>query len=504
MSSRPVSFDMIIKRLGGDLPSWKREWVAEAELFGGRAGRREITAAMEYFAKADGMRVDIRSKGDARYWLLARAPQTTLTGKPARASAHSRGRSDLPSASPAEDVESDEVGGEYDEGPDDCTPEAVSTPVPEPRIEQPRPPSEIGRPASDEASRLAGILRAIGIRIIEVNPRPTLGPTFTRYEILLPPNERTETLRRRAEDIGRELGASIQISHLPGDRHVAIDVPREDRQLVSLLPILDQLKRGVRPAELRILVGVAPTGQPISVDLAMLPHILLAGASGSGKSMWLLIALLCLVASMGADALDLIIIDPKGLDFGPLARLPHVRNQAIIEDPADAIEVLREITGPELAMRTRLLQEVGCANFRELRLRRPDVAAKHLVVAIDEYADIVTSLPREERDDFERQVLRLAQRARAVGVHLMVATQRPTVDLITGAVKANLPSRISFRLPQRADSLVILDQPGAESLLGAGDMLLLHEGALQRLQGYHASTLEVVELVKRIVEGRAP
>jgi len=188
MSSRSVSFDTIVKRLGGDLPSWKREWVAEAELFGGRADRREITAAMEYFAKADGMRVDIRSKGDTRYWFLARAPQTTLAGKPERASAHSRGRSDLPSASPAAAVESDEMGGAYDEGPDDCTPEAVSTPVPEPRIEPPRPPSEIGRPASAEASRLAGILRAIGIRIIEVNPRPTLGPTFTRYEILLPPN----------------------------------------------------------------------------------------------------------------------------------------------------------------------------------------------------------------------------------------------------------------------------------------------------------------------------
>jgi DNA segregation ATPase FtsK/SpoIIIE-like protein len=359
-------------------------------------------------------------------------------------------------------------------------------------------------PALGQATLLANVLRAVGIRFVEVDSRPTIGPNVVRYHVTLEPAERTENLRRRAEDIGREMGCNVFISSLPGQRFVAIDVPRPDRQLVQLAPALDDLQRTAMlgPGQLRMLVGAMPAGEPVIIDLAMLPHLLLAGASGSGKSFWMLRALLGLALLVDPSQLELVIIDPKGLDFAPLAHLPHVRRSEIVEDPAAAIEVLREITGSELAARTRLLQQAGCANFRELRIRHPDSTAKNLVIAIDEYADIVTSLPKDERDEFERQVLRLAQRARAVGVHLMIATQRPTVDLITGGVKANLPSRISFRLPQRADSLVILDQPGAEMLLGAGDMLLLHEGHLQRLQGYYASTSDVAALVGRISERR--
>jgi DNA segregation ATPase FtsK/SpoIIIE-like protein len=395
------------------------------------------------------------------------------------------------------------------------TPEA-SAPIPPTTAERPRLESEPTEtevveafrasmnPASGQANLLAEVLRAIGIRFVAVDSRPTIGPNVVRYHVVLEPAERTENLRRRAEDIGREMGCNVFISSLPGQRFVAIDVPRPDRQLVPLVPALDALPRMAipGPGQLRMLVGATPAGVPVIIDLAMLPHLLLAGASGSGKSVWMLGALLGLALLVEPSQLELVIIDPKGLDFAPLAHLPHVRRSEIVEDPAAAIEVLREITGAELAARTRLLQQAGCANFRELRIRHPDSAAKNLVIAIDEYADLVTSLPKDERDEFERQVLRLAQRARAVGVHLMIATQRPTVDLITGSVKANLPSRISFRLPQRADSLVILDQLGAEMLLGAGDMLLLHEGQLQRLQGYYASTSDVATLVERISEKR--
>jgi S-DNA-T family DNA segregation ATPase FtsK/SpoIIIE len=122
------------------------------------------------------------------------------------------------------------------------------------------------------------------------------------------------------------------------------------------------------------------------------------------------------------------------------------------------------------------------------------------VVVIDEYAELVTILPKTEREEFERQILRLAQRARAVGIHMIIATQRPTTEFVTGAVKANLPTRISFRLPQRVDSMTIIDQPGAENLLGAGDMLLLHEGRLQRLQGYFVSMDEIATLVAELAQ----
>jgi S-DNA-T family DNA segregation ATPase FtsK/SpoIIIE len=141
------------------------------------------------------------------------------------------------------------------------------------------------------------------------------------------------------------------------------------------------------------------------------------------------------------------------------------------------------------------LQQTGCSNLRELRARRPEAGAKYLVVVIDEYADLGLSLEKPERADLERRILRLAQRARAAGIFLVLATQRPSVDFITGAVKANLATRISLRLPQRVDSQVILDQPGAEDLLGAGDLLLLHEGRVQRLQGYFASTDEISRLL---------
>jgi len=143
--------------------------------------------------------------------------------------------------------------------------------------------------------------------------------------------------------------------------------------------------------------------------------------------------------------------------------------------------------------------------LRELHAKRPDLEIGYLVVVVDEYADLVTVLCGSERADFEKQVLRLTQRARAVGIHLIIATQRPSTDFVTGAVKANLPTRISFRLPQRTDSMVILDQPGAERLLGAGDMLLWREGRVQRLQGYFASTEEIARLLTdRIAELKGP
>lgn len=489
-------FETMLRKLGADLPPWRRERIPESELLGG-ADRREVVAALERFARTEGVLVHIRTIGGQRYWLLASGPPPT--SRPAAL------RTSRQPTDPEPFEVLDELRGHADQVDEDDHAIRDAAPLASPARGERLPQDSVTTgSASDCASRMAQILSLIGIRVVEVNPRLIPGPNSTRFEVLLHPNERTETLRRRAEDIGRELGASIQISHVPGRRHVAIDVQREDRQIVSLFPALEGLERGRGPGELRILIGVTPVGEPVTVDLAGLPHMLVAGASGSGKSVWLLTALLCLALSVSADELDLLIVDPKGLDFGVLGALPHLRDSKIIEDPAEAIELLRRLTGEELAARTQLLQKVGCVNFGELRARHPDIEAKNLVVAIDEYADIVTSLPREAREDFERQVLRLAQRARAVGIHLVIATQRPTVDLITGAVKANLPSRISFRLPQRTDSLVILDQPGAEALLGAGDMLFLHGGALQRLQGYFASPTEAAELIKRIAERSKP
>jgi len=495
-----LTFDELLQRLGADLPTWRREWFPEAELFGDRADWREVAKALDRFAREEGALLHVRSKGDERYWFLARPPV-----KPS--SPESPKRSQVPKAvemrggaSSVQELKEEAEGTAIDE--EECVGKAAPI-LPTPRVELGQVVPESESPASEQTQPLLRVLRSVGIRVAEVDSRPIIGPNIIRHRVLLHPAERTETLRRRAEDIGREMGCRIMVSQIPGERYLAIDVPRSDRQVVPLLPALALLKGRAKPGELRTLVGVTPAGEAVTVDLATLPRVLFAGASGSGKTMEILVWLLCFAQLLPPDQLDIVIVDPKGLDFWPLARLPHLRKGLIIDDPAQAVEVLRDITGLELAARTRILQEAGCSSFRELRARYPGAEAKNLVIAIDEYADIITTLPKDEREDFERQVMRLAQRARAVGVHLIVATQRPTVDLITGSVKANLPSRISFRLPQRTDSLVILDQAGAETLLGAGDMLLLHEGCLQRLQGYYVSTSEVASLVDQLAEGRS-
>jgi DNA segregation ATPase FtsK/SpoIIIE-like protein len=195
-------------------------------------------------------------------------------------------------------------------------------------------------------------------------------------------------------------------------------------------------------------------------------------------------------------------VDPKAVDYAPFATVPHLRAGHIITEPEEVVGLLAELVESELPKRTQLLQQAGCSNFRELRSRHPETGAKYLVVVIDEYADLGLTLDETERAELERGILRLAQRARAAGVFLILATQRPSVDFVAGGVKANLSTRISFRLPQRVDSQVILDEPGAEDLLGAGDLLLLHEGHIQRLQGYFASTDEIARLLNNRIATR--
>jgi DNA segregation ATPase FtsK/SpoIIIE-like protein len=205
--------------------------------------------------------------------------------------------------------------------------------------------------------------------------------------------------------------------------------------------------------------------------------------------------ILALILRLSPEDLEILLIDVKSTDFGAFAHLPHLRNGEVISDPDRALESLRSLTGEELAKRTDMLRKSGCTNWRELLLRSPGSGLKNIVVVIDEFADMLTVLTRQGRDALELELLRLAQRARSVGIYLIVATQRPTSEFVTGAIKANLPCRISFRLPSRIDSNVILDQGGAEKLLGLGDMLLMQNGRLQRLQGYFMSIDQQADLI---------
>ncbi len=486
---------MILEALGAGEPLWRREWIREADLIDLTRDRSAVTKVLNRLARDPRVLLHLRTTPNGRRWLLERAGRSLDDPVVENAAGEDPVRSRVRAP-----TMNSQALQERDPGP-------VSTPEPlEADAED-----EISCTGSDTlvrqegpyAVQIAGLRRAlgaIGVRVLEIDPVPQVGPTVIRWRVLLKPGERIDTLRRRAEDISREVGCDVMVSQQPGDRHVLLDLPRPDRQVVPLAPAIAALpKQDVVPG-LWMPLGVTPAGQGVALDLATLPHVLLAGATGAGKTMAEQAALVSLASRLSPDQLEIVIVDPKAIDFAPFAPLPHLRGGRIVTEPEEAIDVLRELTGPELAERTRILQEARCPNIHELRARRPDLGVKYIVVVIDELAELVTILPRAEREEFEREVLRLAQRARAVGIHLIIATQRPTTDFVTGAVKTNMPTRITFRLPARVDSMTIIDQAGAESLLGAGDMLLLHEGRLQRLQGYFISMDEIATLVTELAQ----
>ncbi|MGB8295185.1 MAG: FtsK/SpoIIIE domain-containing protein [Polyangia bacterium] len=479
---------MILEALGAGEPLWRREWIAEEDLEDLTGNLSEVAKALNRLARNPDVLLNLRTTPNGRYWLLKRAgrvvDQRTDSAEEERAQQPPKG----PVPEPVPQAEPPTLDADIEEEEDE---------IPDIRREV---PAQDAGPYANQIASLWHALEAVGVRVVEIDPNPQVGPAVIQHRVLLGSGERIDTLRRRAEDISREVGCDVMISQFPGQRHVAVDFPRPDRQIVPLAPAIAALpKEDVAPG-LWMPVGVTPAGQGVSQDLSILPHILLAGASGTGKTVAEQVAVVSLAMRLTPDQLEIVIIDPKAIDFSPFASLPHLRGGRIVTEAEEAINVLRELTGPELAERTRILQDARCPNIRELRVRRPDLGVKHIVVVIDEYPELVTILPKTEREEFERQILRLAQRARAVGIHMIIATQRPTTEFVTGAVKANLPTRISFRLPQRVDSMTIIDQPGAENLLGAGDMLLLHEGRLQRLQGYFVSMDEIATLVTELAQ----
>jgi DNA segregation ATPase FtsK/SpoIIIE-like protein len=192
----------------------------------------------------------------------------------------------------------------------------------------------------------------------------------------------------------------------------------------------------------------------------------------------------------------MVIIDPKQTDFTVFSKLPHLRDGKVIMDASKGCELVYNIVEHDLQTRSDLLQTAQCRDIKTYNQEHPRKLLRPLVIVIDEYADLVASLSKKDREQFDRVVGRLAARGRNVGIHLVLATQRPTADVVTGNIKANMPCRISFSLPSSRDSAVILDEPGAERLLRKGDMLLLLEGQLVRLQGYYVDPKRIEPLLK--------
>lgn len=351
----------------------------------------------------------------------------------------------------------------------------------------------------EKAEKLQTTLGNYGVSVYPVLPQKAdIGPSIVRFKVRMKPGERLNKIQKIAEDLQRELATDTVplVDNVSGEPFVGIDLPRPESAIAQLDEELHRVRE--HEGELPFLVGVSPDGKTNMADLATLPHLLVAGSTGSGKTIFLYSVILSLIRNRTPETLKTILVDPKQTDFIYFDDLPHLLSENVIIEPTEAIDWLRYLMNEELQKRTKLLREARARNITDYNRDKTDSEAlPYIVVAIDEYADLVHTLSGSDRDEFERQLVRLAQRARNVGIHLVIATQRPSADIVTTRLKTNLPARVAFRLPSHHDSSTILDRPGAEKLIGKGDMLALMEGDMQRLQGFYVSPERLEELVQQ-------
>jgi S-DNA-T family DNA segregation ATPase FtsK/SpoIIIE len=310
-------------------------------------------------------------------------------------------------------------------------------------------------------------------------------------------------------DLALALSASpIRIeAPVPGRPLVGLEVPNTQKALVSLRGVLESDTFRQMKSSLRVALGQDTSGQSAVADLGRMPHLLVAGATGSGKSVCVNSLIATLLLTHTPDTLRFLMIDPKMVELITYNGIPHLLSPVVVEVER-AVPLLRWATG-EMDRRYKLFSKEGARNveaFNEKLVKRGEPVLPFIILVIDELADLMMAAP----DDVERYICRLAQMSRATGIHLIIATQRPSVDVVTGLIKANFPSRIAFAVTSQIDSRVILDTPGAEALLGRGDMLFMRPDSskLERLQGCFVSDGELEKLVRywkgvRVTEGGA-
>jgi S-DNA-T family DNA segregation ATPase FtsK/SpoIIIE len=322
------------------------------------------------------------------------------------------------------------------------------------------------------------------------------GPRVTRYELQLAPGTKVSRVSALKDDLAYALATTeIRIlAPIPGKQAVGVEVPNVVPNLVTLGDIFDDPANGASP--LSAWLGKDISGAAISADLARMPHILIAGTTGSGKSGCINTMLCSILMRATPDQVRMILIDPKRVELGLYESIPHLLTP-VVSSPKRAAAVLANVT-EEMERRYERMSLQRARNLVELNRtleKRGETPVPYLLVVIDELADLMMISPQEVED----AVIRLAQKSRAVGIHLVLATQRPSVDVITGMIKANVPSRIAFAVSSQTDSRVILDQAGAEALLGQGDMLFkpLGTSRLQRLQGAYVSEEEIALIVEQ-------
>ncbi len=362
-------------------------------------------------------------------------------------------------------------------------------------------------------NQIIGTLKNYDIEIQKISA--TVGPTVTLYEIIPAAGVRISRIKNLEDDIALSLAAlGIRIiAPIPGKGTIGIEVPNAKKTVVSMKTLLSSEKFQKNSFSLPIAIGKKIDNENFIVDLTTMPHLLMAGATGQGKSVGLNAILVSLLYKKHPSQLKLVLVDPKKVELSIyktienhfLAKLPG-EEDAIITDTKKVVHTLNALC-IEMDNRYDLLKEAGCRNIREYnekfvaRKLNPEKGHQFLpfiVLVIDEFADLIMTAGKE----IEMPIARLAQLARAVGIHLIIATQRPSVNIITGTIKANFPARIAFKVSSKIDSRTILDIGGAEQLIGKGDMLVSYNGDLVRLQCAFVDTPEVDKIVDFIGEQR--
>ncbi|MFT4045622.1 MAG: DNA translocase FtsK 4TM domain-containing protein [Solimonas sp.] len=392
-------------------------------------------------------------------------------------------------------------------------------------LDPPRPsgrqytPEELERLSRDVERHLA----SFGVKAEVVNATP--GPVITRFEIQPAPGVKGSQITNLSRDLARSLSVSSVrvIEVIQGKSFVGLEIPNQKREMVSFREIIDSAEYRNSPSPLTLALGKDIAGNPVTFDLGKMPHLLVAGTTGSGKSVAINGMILSMLFKATADQVRLIFIDPKMLELSVYEGIPHLLTP-VVTDMKDAANALRWCVA-EMERRYRLMSALGVRNLAGLNRKVEDAAAAgepihdplkvqpddlfdaasapphaeplgpmpHIVVVIDELADMMMVVGKK----VEELIARIAQKARAAGIHLIVATQRPSVDVITGLIKANIPSRLAFSVGSRIDSRTILDEMGAETLLGHGDGLFRPIGAsrLDRVHGAFVDDHEVHKVV---------
>ncbi len=369
-----------------------------------------------------------------------------------------------------------------------------------------------------KSAALEKVLSEFGIEAQVVDSEP--GPTITMFEISLAAGIKVSQISNLANDIARALGAGAVrvVAPIPGKHTIGVEVPNSQKETVRLKDLIQRAGERYQKMQIPLFLGKDSSGEALVENLASMPHLLIAGTTGSGKSVCINSIITSIMMTKRPDEVKLILIDPKMVEMAQFSTVPHLMSPIVTEMPR--AEKVLEWATTKMDERYALLAEAGVRNIssynslgteeliNRLKPSSPDEEAKipkklpYIVIIVDELADMMMTSGKE----IEAFIVRLAQKSRAIGIHLILATQRPQATVVTGLIKSNMPCRISFRVASRMDSRIVLDQNGAETLLGQGDMLFVKPGTseLLRAQGAYVDDSEVRSVIKYLKEIAEP